>query len=115
MWRAPDRTRTPIDADADADTHAVERVQPPRDVGTSPIVHGTEKFRVPPEAMPYPYTTPTPPPTPVDGTYLRILTLEDVDGLLPLGCLRCPPYSPNAGVSTLILHRGNYWPGPVAC
>jgi hypothetical protein len=86
-------------------------IQPPRDLGTSPIVFGSDKFRVPPEAMPYPYTTPTPPPgsTPVDGTYLRILTLEDVDGLLPFRCLRCPPYFPNAGVSTLILHHGNYW------
>jgi hypothetical protein len=86
-------------------------IQAPRDLGTSPIVFGSEKFRVPPEAMPYPYTTPTPPPgpTPVDGTYLRILTLEDVDGLLPFRCLRCPPYFPNAGVSTLILHHGNYW------
>ncbi len=61
--------------------------------------------------MPYPYVTPTPPPepTPIDGTYLRILTLEDVDGLLPFRCLRCPPYFVNAGVSTLIFHEGNYW------
>jgi hypothetical protein len=78
---------------------------------THPFEFGTEKFRVPPEAMPYPFTTPTPPPepTPVDGTYLRILTLDKVDGLLPFRCLRCPPYFPNAGVSTLVLHRGNYW------
>ena len=69
------------------------------------------KFEVPPEDMPYPYTTPTPPPdrTAIDGTYMRILTLEDTDGLLPFRCLRCPPYFPNAGVSTLAMSRGNYW------
>jgi hypothetical protein len=69
------------------------------------------KFEVPPEDMPYPYTTPVPPDekTPIDGTYMRILTLEDTDGLLPFRCLRCPPYFPNAGVSTLAMSRGNYW------
>lgn len=69
------------------------------------------KFEVPVEDMPYPYTTPTPPPekTRIDGTYMRILTLEDMDGLLPFRCLRCPPYFPNAGVSTLAMSRGNYW------
>src|SRR5262245_60883419 len=69
------------------------------------------KFDVPPEEMPYPYTTPTPPPekTPIDGTYMRILTLDDVGGLLPFRCLRCPPYFPNAGVSTIAMSKGNYW------
>ena len=69
------------------------------------------KFEVPPEEMPYPFTTPTPPPerTQIDGTYMRILTLEDVGGLLPFRCLRCPPYFPNAGVSTIALSKGNYW------
>lgn len=69
------------------------------------------KFDVPPEDMPYPYTTPVPPheKTAIDGTYMRILTLEDTDGLLPFRCLRCPPYFPNAGVSTLAMSRGNYW------
>ena len=69
------------------------------------------RFEVPPEDMPYPYTTPTPPndKTAIDGTYMRILTLEDTDGLLPFRCLRCPPYFPNAGVSTLAMSRGNYW------
>ena len=69
------------------------------------------KFDVPPEEMPYPFTTPTPPPekTPIDGTYLRILTLDDVGGLLPFRCLRCPPYFPNAGVSTIAMSKGNYW------
>jgi hypothetical protein len=71
----------------------------------------TRKFDVAPEDMPYPYTTPTPPDerTPIDGTYLRILTLDDVDGLLPFRCLRCPPFFPNAGVSTIAMSKGNYW------
>lgn len=70
---------------------------------------GTE---VPPEALPYPYITPTPPPaaTPIDGTYLRILTLDDVaDAPFPTRCLRCPPFFPHAGVSTLMFHEGRYW------
>jgi hypothetical protein len=78
---------------------------------THPFEFGTKEFRLAPQEIPYPYTTPTPPPEPtrLDGTYMRILTLEDVHGLLPFRCLRCPPYLPNAGVSTLALHRGNYW------
>jgi hypothetical protein len=68
-------------------------------------------FTLEPRDEPYPYTTPTPPPgpTPIDGTYLRILTLEDVHGLLPFRCARCPPYLPNAGVSTVVFFHGNYW------
>lgn len=68
-------------------------------------------FTLEPRDEPYAYTTPTPPPdpTPIDGTYLRILTLEDVRGVLPFRCARCPPYLPNAGVSTLVLFQGNYW------
>ena len=78
--------------------------------GTHPVDLNQTRFKVAPEDMPYPYT-PAPPDdrTPIDGTYLRILTLEDMEGLLPFRCLRCPPYFPNAGVSTLVLYRGNYW------
>lgn len=74
-------------------------------------LNNIKKFEVPPEEMPYPFTTPTPPPerTPIDGTYMRILTLDDVGGLLPFRCLRCPPYFPNAGVSTIAMSKGNYW------
>ena len=69
------------------------------------------EFELAPEDTPYPYTTPIPPRerTPLDGTYMRILTIEDVDGLLPFRCLRCPPFFLNAGVSTIAFHRGNYW------
>jgi hypothetical protein len=81
------------------------------ELDTHPFEFGTEEFVVEPRDLPYAYTTPTPAPepTPIDGTYLRILTLDDVGGLLPFRCLRCPPYFPNAGVSTLVLHEGNYW------
>jgi hypothetical protein len=79
--------------------------------GTSPIFTTANEFVLAPEDTPYPYTRPVPPRTrtPLDGTYLRILTIEDVDGLLPFRCLRCPPFFLNAGVSTIAFHRGNYW------
>jgi hypothetical protein len=81
------------------------------ELDTHPFELGTKPFVVEPRDLPYAYTTPTPAPepTPLDGTYLRILTLDDVGGVLPFRCLRCPPYFPNAGVSTLVLHQGNYW------
>jgi hypothetical protein len=79
--------------------------------GTSTVFTTANTFELAPEDTPYPYTTPIPPRTrtPLDGTYLRILTIEDVDGLLPFRCLRCPPFFLNAGVSTIAFHRGNYW------
>jgi hypothetical protein len=79
--------------------------------GTSPIFTTANEFVLPPEDTPYPYTRPLPPRTrtPLDGTYMRILTIEDVDGLLPFRCLRCPPFFLNAGVSTIAFHRGYYW------
>jgi hypothetical protein len=69
---------------------------------------------LPPWQMPYPYTTPTPPDaaTPIDGTYLRIVTLEQTGGPLnglPIKCFRCLPYRLDAGVSSLILFRGSYY------
>jgi hypothetical protein len=79
--------------------------------GTSPIFNTANQFELAPEDTPYPYTRPIPPRTrtPIDGTYMRILTIEDVGGLLPFRCLRCPPFFLNAGVSTIAFHRGNYW------
>lgn len=67
-----------------------------------------------PTLLPYPFMSPTPAPvvTDVDGTYMRTLTLADVGGArigLPYRCLRCPPYRIDAGVSTLILHKGAYY------
>ncbi len=69
---------------------------------------------LPATVRPYPYTTPTPAPrrTEIDGTYLRVLTLDDVGGPqhgLPFPCARCLPYVPDAGVSTLILFEGMYF------
>lgn len=67
-----------------------------------------------PTLLPYPFMSPTPPPTStmLDGTYLRTLTLRDVGGArvgLPFRCLRCPPFRVDAGVSTLIFTRGAYY------
>src|SRR6266508_302977 len=69
---------------------------------------------IPPEDRPYPYTTPTPPaePTPIDGTYIRILDVGDTGPLpqgLPWRCQRCLPYRPDLGVSTLIFYQGEFY------
>jgi hypothetical protein len=51
-------------------------------------------------------------PTVLDGTYLRVVTLERVGGVplgLPIKCQRCPPYLPTPGLNTLILYRGEYY------
>lgn len=63
---------------------------------------------------PYPYTTPIPPrePTAIDGTYVRIMSLQDVGGPvvgLPYRCLRCIPYRVDPGTTTLILFEGRYF------
>jgi len=62
---------------------------------------------------PYPYTTPTPAPAPteIDGTYMLILTLDDLGGTeaLPFPCRRCLPYARDPGVVTLIFFRGAYF------
>ena len=53
--------------------------------GTSPIYTSANTFELAPEDTPYPYTRPIPPRTrtPIDGTYMRILTIEDVDIIDP--------------------------------
>jgi hypothetical protein len=63
---------------------------------------------------PYPYTEPTPAPVPteIDGTYMQILTLEDLGGAsnaLPFPCRRCLPYARDPGVLTLIFFDGAYF------
>ncbi|MGA9160227.1 MAG: hypothetical protein WB297_05105 [Actinomycetota bacterium] len=77
---------------------------------------GAEPERtVDPLLMPYPFLSPTPPPstrTVLDGTYLRTLTLRDVGGArigLPFRCLRCPPYRVDAGVSTIMFWHGAFF------
>jgi hypothetical protein len=67
-----------------------------------------------PELEPYPFTTPIPPrePTPIDGTYMRIMSLDDVGGPvvgLPYRCLRCIPYRIDPGITTLIFYEGRYF------
>jgi hypothetical protein len=67
-----------------------------------------------PTLLPYPFTSPTPPPEPtsVDGTYLRTLTMRELGGSrrsIPLRCLRCPPFRITPGVNTLVLYRGAYY------
>ena len=63
---------------------------------------------------PYPYAEPAPSPVPteIDGTYMQILTLEDLGGpnaALPFPCRRCLPYARDPGVMTLIFFRGAYF------
>lgn len=67
-----------------------------------------------PWERPYPYTTPTPPEraTAIDGTYLRVVSLERAGGAelgLPIRCFRCIPFRVDAGVSILILFEGSYY------
>lgn len=50
--------------------------------------------------------------TPIDGTYVRIVSLADVGGPLiglPYRCLRCPPYRVDPGLTTLIFYEGRYF------
>jgi hypothetical protein len=63
---------------------------------------------------PYPFTEPAPSPglTEIDGTYMLILTLEDLGGpnaALPFPCRRCLPYARDPGVTTLIFFQGAYF------
>ena len=69
---------------------------------------------LPVTVRPYPYTKPTPAavPTEIDGTYMLILTLEDLGGAshaLPFPCRRCLPYARDPGVLTLIFFDGAYF------
>jgi hypothetical protein len=69
---------------------------------------------LPPELLPYPFTTPTPAPerTELDGTYIRIVTFDDAGGFryaIPRRCLRCIPYKLDPGVQTLVVHEGAFY------
>jgi hypothetical protein len=66
-----------------------------------------------PQMEPYPYD-PAPPreATPVDGFYMRVFTVEEMGGHrlgIPVHCLRCVPYSVDAGTQTLLLHEGQFF------
>jgi len=78
------------------------------------VYMAARSFDLPPEVEPFPYTRPGPPreATPIDGTYLRVLTIDDVGGALvglPYRCLRCIPFRKDAGLSTLIFFEGRYF------
>ena len=69
---------------------------------------------LPATMRPYPYTEPAPEPVPteIDGTYMLILTLQDLGGAnaaLPFPCRRCLPYARDPGVLTLIFFHGAYF------
>jgi hypothetical protein len=69
---------------------------------------------LPVTVRPYPYTEPAPPQvaTEIDGTYMLILTLDDLGGAsnaLPFPCRRCLPYARDPGVMTLIFFQGAYF------
>jgi hypothetical protein len=81
--------------------------------GDKPLVAETLDD-LPVTLRPYPYTKPAPPPvaTEIDGTYMLILTLEDLGGAnhaLPFPCVRCLPYARHPGVLTLIFFDGAYF------
>jgi hypothetical protein len=96
--------------------------EPPSSASPSPVdlvkVGGVymaaRSFELPEGVEPYPFTRPGPPreATPIDGTYLRVLTIDEVGGALvglPYRCLRCIPFRKDAGLSTLIFFEGRYF------
>ena len=91
---------------------------PPEGEEVRAVVGGVSTVRrevvLPPDLLPYPYTTPTPAPvaTELDGTYVRIVTFEDAGGFryaIPRRCLRCIPYKLDPGVHTLVIHEGAFY------
>jgi len=70
-------------------------------------------LEIPLEAEPYDYRKAPPrEATPIDGFYMRIFTIEEMGGPelgMPYHCLRCVPYSVDAGVQTLLLHEGRFY------
>ena len=88
---------------------AVETVASPSPAAADPDV----RLAIPPEMEPYDYQAAPPRrATPVDGFYMRVFTLEEMGGPVlgvPFHCLRCVPYSVDAGVQTLLLHEGRFY------
>lgn len=81
--------------------------------GDTPLV-AEALGELPVTLRPYPFTEPAPEPTSteIDGTYMLILTLEDLGGAnnaLPFPCRRCLPYARDPGVTTLIFFEGAYF------
>ena len=110
---APDATSDATSSTSPIVSGAASSPSPLLKIGGAP---GAEPERtVDPLLLPYPFLSPTPPPstrTVLDGTYLRVLTLRDVGGArvgLPFRCLRCPPYRIDAGVSTIMFWHGAWF------
>lgn len=81
--------------------------------GDEPLEAGT-LGELPAALRPFPFTesTPAPAPTEIDGTYMLILTLDELGGpsnALPFPCVRCLPYARDPGISTLIFFEGVYF------
>jgi len=90
---------------------------PDGDTG-SPSIPGDRREGRPsaflPTFEPYDYLKAAPPrtATPLDGTYLRVVTIDDAGGpehAIPMHCLRCVPYSVDAGVQTLTFFEGRFF------
>ncbi|MGH2539979.1 MAG: hypothetical protein ACRDGK_05625 [Actinomycetota bacterium] len=93
-----------------------ERTPPPEaaaavTIGNPPAADGP--IELTPEMEPYDYRpAPRHEATPVDGFYMRVFTIEEMGGPelgVPTHCLRCVPYSVDAGVQTLLLHEGRFF------
>lgn len=104
--------------DVSSDERATPRPSPtssPFDlVKVGGVFMAARSFDLPPEVEPYEYTRAAPPreATPIDGSYLRVTSIEDVGGPLvglPYRCLRCIPFRRDAGLSTLIFFEGRYF------
>jgi hypothetical protein len=100
------------DASAPTPSASISPVKLAR-VGGLPIAIPDREIKDP-SLMPYPFMSPTPSPveTPIDGTYMRTVDLDEVGGArigLPYRCFRCPPFRVDAGVSTLIFTKGAYY------
>lgn len=59
---------------------------------------------------PYAYSEPAPPdePTPLDGRYVRTLSIAETGGE-PVYCQRCAPWRLDAGESELRIERGRFY------
>ena len=82
----------------------------------TPSPSAADPLRVPfSEAFePYPFHLDAPPldRTPLDGSYVRIVSLEELGGPVvgvPMHCRRCVPYEVDPGLETLTLHRGRFF------
>jgi hypothetical protein len=93
---------------------------PPIEASPSPsrvpgqVLEAKTLAELPATLLPYPFTAPAPEPvaTEIDGTYMLILTLDDLGGAshaLPFPCRRCLPYARDPGVMTLIFFQGAYF------